>query len=123
MKAPFSLASAAAASIAAGSLLFAQASHVPAGSGSPLRAPGFHHLHLNTTNPDAAIEFYTRQFPDTKKATVFGLPALATGHVYVLFTKVSTPPATQPQSAFWHFGWHVVNSHQSAAGYKRRPDL
>ena len=28
-----------------------------------LPAPGFHHLHLNSVDPDAAIEFYVRQFP------------------------------------------------------------
>ena len=28
-----------------------------------LGAPGFHHLHLNSVDPDAAIDFYTRQFP------------------------------------------------------------
>ena len=27
----------------------------------------------------------------------------------VLFNKVATPPATQPQTAFWHFGWHVTD--------------
>jgi len=30
-----------------------------------LAAPGFHHLHLNSVDPDAAIDFYTRQFPPT----------------------------------------------------------
>ena len=39
-------------------------------------APGFHHLHLNSMNPDAAIAFYTRAFPTTSKATWSGLPAL-----------------------------------------------
>ena len=30
-----------------------------------LSVPGFHHLHLNSTNHDTAIDFYTRQFPGT----------------------------------------------------------
>ena len=30
-----------------------------------LPTPKFHHLHLNSTDPDAAIDFYTRQFPST----------------------------------------------------------
>ena len=60
-------------------------------------------------NPDAPIEFYTRQFPSTSKATVAGFPALKTGHVYVLFTKVSAPPPIESQTAIWHFGWHVVD--------------
>ena len=34
---------------------------------STLPAPGFHHLHLNSVDPEAAIDFYTRQFPSTAK--------------------------------------------------------
>ena len=75
-----------------------------------LPAPGFHHLHLNSMNPDKAIDFYVRSFPTTSKATWGGLPALKSpNNVLVLFTKVDQPPATQPQTAVWHFGWHVTN--------------
>ena len=42
-----------------------------------LPAPGFHHLHLNSVDPEAAIDFYTRQFPSTSKTSWGGLPALA----------------------------------------------
>ena len=52
--------------------------------------PSFHHLHLNSVNPDAAIELYIRQFPSTSKSTMAGLPALKSGNVYLLFNKVTT---------------------------------
>ncbi len=75
-----------------------------------LPTPGFHHLHLNSVNPEAAIEFYTKAFPSTSKTTFAGQSALRSpNNVLVLFNKVATPPATQPQTAFWHFGWHVTN--------------
>jgi catechol 2,3-dioxygenase-like lactoylglutathione lyase family enzyme len=75
-----------------------------------LPVPGFHHLHLNSVNPEAAIDFYTKAFPSTSKTTFAGQPALRSpNNVLVLFNKVATPPATQPQTAFWHFGWHVTN--------------
>lgn len=78
--------------------------------GSPLPAPGFHHLHLNSVNPDAAIDFYIKAFPSTSKGTFAGQPALRSpNNVWVLFNKVAAPPATQPQTAFWHFGWHVTD--------------
>ena len=32
------------------------------------------------------------------------------------FTKVDPPPATQPQTAVWHFGWHITNERQTMAG-------
>ena len=77
---------------------------------APLPAPTFHHLHLNSINPDAAIEFYTKAFPSTSKGTFAGQPALRSpNNVWVLFNRVPAPPATQPTTAFWHFGWHVTD--------------
>jgi catechol 2,3-dioxygenase-like lactoylglutathione lyase family enzyme len=90
---------------------------------APLPPPGFHHLHLNSVSPDAAIDFYTRQFPSTTKTTFAGSPALKAGKVYVLFAKVSAPPATEPQTAIWHFGWHVVDVRKNLALYKERTDV
>jgi catechol 2,3-dioxygenase-like lactoylglutathione lyase family enzyme len=73
-------------------------------------APRFHHLHLNSVNPEAAIEFYTKAFPSTSKDSFAGQPALRSPNdVWVLFNKVATPPPTQPETAFWHFGWHVTD--------------
>jgi hypothetical protein len=88
-----------------------------------LPPPGFHHLHLNSMNPDAAIEFYIKQFPSTSKTTVAGFPALKTGKAYVLFTKVSVPPPVEPQTAIWHFGWHVVDVRKNLAMYKERKQV
>jgi catechol 2,3-dioxygenase-like lactoylglutathione lyase family enzyme len=89
-----------------------------------LPAPGFHHLHLNSVDPDAAIDFYTRLFPRSAKTTWGGVPALAAPNdVLVLFTKVATPPPTSPDNAIWHFGWHVTNTHASLATYEARADV
>jgi len=89
-----------------------------------LAAPGFHHLHLNSVDPDAAIEFYVRQFPTSAKASWGGLPALrAPNDILVLFARVATAPPTSPQTAIWHFGWHVTDTHKSLELYKRRPDV
>src|SRR5258705_5572223 len=88
-----------------------------------LPVPGFHHLHLNSMNPDAAIEFYMKQFPSTTRASVAGFPALKAGKVYVLFTKVSAPPPIEPQTAIWHFGWHVVDVRKNLALYKERKEV
>jgi catechol 2,3-dioxygenase-like lactoylglutathione lyase family enzyme len=90
----------------------------PAGSAQPEAppAPAFHHLHLNSMNPDAAIAFYVKEFPSTSKSTWGGMPALKSpNNVLVLFTRVDQPPATQPQTAVWHFGWHVTNERATMA--------
>jgi len=90
----------------------------------PLGVPGFHHLHLNSTNPEAAIAFYTRQFPSTSKITFAGAPALKSpNNVLVLFTKVNAPPPLQPQTAIWHFGWHVTDVRKNLETYKQRPEV
>ena len=89
-----------------------------------LPAPGFHHIHLNSVDPDAAIAFYTKQFPTTSKTSWGGLPALASPNdVLILFTTVATAPATSPQTAIWHFGWHVTDSRASRDTYAGRPDV
>src|SRR3954464_15797192 len=95
------------AAIAAAALL----SSSPLAAAESLPPPGFHHLHLNSVDPDAAIVYYVKEFPSTSKTTWGGLPALASpNNVLVLFTKVNAPPVADPQvTAFWHFGWHVTD--------------
>src|SRR5205814_2031223 len=89
-----------------------------------LPAPGFHHLHLNSVDPEAAIKFYVQQFPRSTKTAWGGLPALAAPNdVLLLFTRVATPPPTSPQTALWHFGWHVTDTRASLQTYESRRDV
>jgi hypothetical protein len=74
----------------------------------------FHHVHLNSMNPAAAAEYYTKPFAKSASKTTFnGLEAVKTGNIYILFTKVNTPPTnelTGPQTSVWHFGWNTPDS-------------
>ena len=90
-----------------------------------LAPPKFHHLHLNTVNPEAAISFYTREFPSTSKGEWGGLPALKSpNEVMILFNKVATPPLVEPEAtAFWHFGWHMTDERKSYALYSSQPEV
>jgi catechol 2,3-dioxygenase-like lactoylglutathione lyase family enzyme len=89
-----------------------------------LPTPGFHHLHLNSVDPDAAIDFYVRQFPTSSKGTWAGLPALlAPNNCMILFNKVDTPPVSEPQSAIWHFGWHVLDARATLEAFKTRTEV
>ncbi len=89
-----------------------------------LAPPRFHHLHLNSTDPEGAIDFYTRQFPSTAKTSWGGFAALASPNdVLVLFTKVDAPPPSLPQSAIWHFGWHVTDARARLETYQSRPEV
>jgi catechol 2,3-dioxygenase-like lactoylglutathione lyase family enzyme len=89
-----------------------------------LSVPGFHHLHLNSLDSEAAIAFYTKQFPSTTKTSWGGLPALRSpNNILILFTEVDTAPATSPQSAIWHFGWHVPDTRARLDVYKSRQEV
>ncbi len=89
-----------------------------------LPTPAFHHLHLNSVDPDAAIDFYVQQFPSTSKSSWGGFAALKSPtDVLILFSKVDRPPATLPQTAIWHFGWHVLDARKSLEVYKSRPEV
>jgi predicted enzyme related to lactoylglutathione lyase len=65
----------------------------------------FHHVHLNSADPAAAINFYNQTFEVTKKASLAGWDAVQSESMYLLFNKVSKPPETSLESAIWHFGW------------------
>jgi catechol 2,3-dioxygenase-like lactoylglutathione lyase family enzyme len=100
--------------LAAVSTVLASAS--PKGESAALAIPGFHHLHLRSTNPQAAVAFYTKAFPSTSATIWGGMPALRSpNNVLVLFTRIDQPAATQPQTAMWHFGWHVINERAALA--------
>jgi catechol 2,3-dioxygenase-like lactoylglutathione lyase family enzyme len=89
-----------------------------------LPSPGFHHLHLNSVDPEAAIAFYVRQFPSTVRTTWNGIAALQSpNNVLILFDKVARPPATSPQTAIWHFGWYVADVRRNRELYLARPEV
>src|SRR6202049_1215484 len=105
-------------------LVFAVRSQTqPQNQNSQLPTPGFHHLHLNSPNPDRAIDFYTKQLPSTSKSAWGGFPALKTGKFFVLFTKVNAPAPTEPQTAIWHFGWHVTDVRENLKLYRQRKEV
>jgi hypothetical protein len=90
---------------------FVGAQEPPASSTEQLH---FHHVHLNSMNPAAAAEYYPKPFAKSATKTTFnGMEAVKTGNIYILFTKVNTPPTnelTGPQTSVWHFGWNTPDS-------------
>ena len=85
----------------------------PTQSATPaLPMPTFHHIHINSVNPEAALDWYAQFWPRGERTTLGGLPAFH-DEIYLLYTKVSkqAPGAFDaklqravPQSAFWTFG-------------------
>ncbi len=87
-------------------------------TGAP--ASRFHHLHLNSTDPAAAIDFYARAFITVTKTSWNGFDGFTTtsrlstrpGNILVLFrrTEKVASPGTPAQSAVAHFGWNVPDA-------------
>src|SRR5687767_2073688 len=74
----------------------------PQEAAAPAPVAHFHHLHLNATNPAAAIDFYTSKF-DCEKGRFAGvMDAVWAQKSWLLFTKVSSPPPWELTSAVWH---------------------
>jgi len=78
----------------------------------------FHHIHLNATDPAAAIDFYTRKF-DCEKRKFGEADAVWTQKSWMLFTKVKDMPPSEIVSAIWHFGW---GAEDMPAAYKKQID-
>jgi len=84
------------------------------GTGAALPQPQFHHIHLNSVDPDKSIAWYSAYWPKGRKTTYGGLPALVDEKgFYLLYTKVARQAPggfdrkaqrSVPQSAFWTFG-------------------
>jgi catechol 2,3-dioxygenase-like lactoylglutathione lyase family enzyme len=80
----------------------------------------FHHVHLNTLDPKAAIDFYTSKF-DCERARFAGLEdAVWSQKSWLLFNKVRTPPPWELTSAIWHFGW---GAEDMKAAYQKQLDM
>ena len=100
------------AALALGSVVATTQAPAPA----PLPQPVFHHLHLNSTDPAAAIAGYLKLWPNsTEKTTLAGFDGVKNGKVYLLFTKVNTPAPREPQSAYWHQVWLTPNVREYVA--------
>ncbi|MGH9658506.1 MAG: VOC family protein [Bryobacteraceae bacterium] len=68
------------------------------------RPARLHHLHLNTTDPRAAIEFYTSRL-EAERRSFAGADAVWAHRSWLLFTRVDAAPKSDITSAIWHMGW------------------
>lgn len=63
----------------------------------------FHHVHLNATDPAAALRFYTTKF-DCQESTFAGKAAVWTQKSWLLLDKARRV-ADASESPIWHIGW------------------
>lgn len=77
-----------------------------------LPAPTFHHIHLNSVDPERSLEWYSTYWPQGTVTTYAGFPAFH-DDIYLLYTEVDEQAPggfdralqrSEPQSGFWTFG-------------------
>lgn len=69
----------------------------------------FHHVLLNSTDPDKSLRFYRRVFGAVPIKFRNASDALLTERSYILFNKVDTPPDATLNTGVWHIGWGGVD--------------
>ena len=63
-----------------------------------------HHIHLNSTDPERAISFYTAKFEAERRAYRGAETVWANG-IWLLFDKTAAAPKSAITSGIWHIGW------------------
>ena len=80
----------------------------------------FHHVAVNVTDPQAAIDFYVKRF-DCERAKFNGKEnAVWTRKSWIFLNKVKADPPHEIQSAIWHIGWGAEDMKKE---YRRQLDL
>ncbi len=69
----------------------------------------FHHVHLNVTDPEATMEFYTRVFGATRIRYANSVDALYTERSFILFNVVDEAPPSALTTGLWHIGWGGID--------------
>ncbi len=83
-------------------------------------AAHFHHLHLNSTDPAAAIRFYTSKLESEQRKFAGAEDAVLAHNVWLLFNKVAAAPKSEITSSIWHMGWGGGDNMQ--ATYQKQVD-
>lgn len=71
----------------------------------PPQLAHFHHLHFNSVDPEAAIDFYTTRFNGEKAKFDGKVDAVRAGKFWLLFNKVERPPPSAIVASLYHLGW------------------
>ena len=91
----------------------APASDMEALAPPALPMPTFHHIHVNSVDPERALDWWATVWPAGERRTVAGLPAFTADGVSLVYTAVDVQPPgafdparrqSIPQSPFWTTG-------------------
>jgi lactoylglutathione lyase len=72
-------------------------------------APGFHHVHLAATNPEATLAWFKERFGGERAKYRDTVDGLKYGDVWVFVRSLSKAPVPSVGHALDHVGWRVTN--------------
>jgi catechol 2,3-dioxygenase-like lactoylglutathione lyase family enzyme len=75
---------------------------------------GFHHVHLRSSDPEAALKWYQQRFGG-ERTTYKGEDALKYGDVLLMVEKTTTPSTASAGHAIDHLGWRVTDLEKELA--------
>ncbi|MBY0587153.1 VOC family protein [bacterium] len=75
----------------------------------------FHHVRINSVNPDQSIKYYAKHFGGVPIKFNRAADAIFCERSFLIFNKVDTAPPKEHLSGIWHIGWggvDVMNEYQ-----------
>ena len=85
------------------------------------RYPGFHHIHLASADPDAALKWYQNAFGGERKNVTGRVPGVLYGTLWLLASKNQGAPLARTNGrAIDHLSWEAKDLDAEAAAMKKR---
>jgi catechol 2,3-dioxygenase-like lactoylglutathione lyase family enzyme len=78
-------------------------------SGQDAQSARFHHVMLNSLDPQKSIDFYSRVFGASPIKFRGVCDALFTEKSFILYNQVDRPPDARLNTGIWHIGWGGVD--------------
>jgi len=80
----------------------------------------FHHIHLNSVNPEASLNFYATRFNGQRAHLNGSVEGIWATRLWLLFDKVERPAPHEILSSLYHLGWGAPDGR---VAYDRLVDL
>lgn len=80
----------------------------------------FHHIHLNSVNPEASLNFYSTRFNGHRAKLNGSVEGIWASRLWLLFDKADRPAAHEIVSSLYHLGWGAPDGR---VAYDRLVDL
>lgn len=102
-----------------GTLASAQETSAQEASAPKIEPAHFHHVRINTTDPQQSMEFYRRVVGAVKLPYRGGPEVLLVDRAFLIFNQVATPPPWELTSGLYHIGWGCKDAEAEQAWLKK----